>query len=26
MDGHAFEVAHNPYWPLGADGLPVLAE
>ena len=26
LDGHAFEVAHNPYWPLGADGLPVLAE
>jgi catechol 2,3-dioxygenase-like lactoylglutathione lyase family enzyme len=25
-DGHAFEVAHNPYWPLGADGLPILAE
>lgn len=25
-DGHAFEVAHNPYWPIGADGLPSLAE
>jgi catechol 2,3-dioxygenase-like lactoylglutathione lyase family enzyme len=25
LDGHAFEVAHNPYWPIGADGLPVLA-
>jgi uncharacterized protein len=23
-DGHAWEVAHNPGWPLGADGLPVL--
>lgn len=21
-DGHAWEVAHNPGWPLGADGLP----
>ncbi|MCY7372931.1 MAG: VOC family protein [Spirochaetaceae bacterium] len=23
-DGHAWEVAHNPGWPLGADGLPQL--
>jgi uncharacterized protein len=23
-DGHLWEVAHNPFWPLGADGLPVL--
>lgn len=22
LDGHLWEVAHNPYWPLGADGLP----
>ncbi len=21
-DGHAWEVAHNPFWPLGDDGLP----
>jgi predicted lactoylglutathione lyase len=21
-DGHAWEVAHNPGWPLGEDGLP----
>jgi hypothetical protein len=21
-DGHAWEVAHNPGWPLGPDGLP----
>ena len=26
LDGHAFEVAHNPYWPIGADGLPALPE
>lgn len=26
LDGHAFEVAHNPHWPIGDDGLPVLAE
>jgi catechol 2,3-dioxygenase-like lactoylglutathione lyase family enzyme len=25
-DGHAIEVAHNPGWPLDADGLPVLPE
>jgi predicted lactoylglutathione lyase len=25
-DGHAWEVAHNPFWPLGADGLPQLPE
>jgi uncharacterized protein len=23
-DGHAWEVAHNPGWPLDADGLPIL--
>jgi hypothetical protein len=23
-DGHAWEVAHNPYWPLNEDGLPQL--
>ena len=23
-DGHAWELAHNPYWPLGPDGLPQL--
>ena len=23
-DGHLWEVAHNPGWPLGADGLPIL--
>lgn len=23
-DGHAWEVAHNPGWPLGADGLPTI--
>ena len=25
-DGHLWEVAFNPYWPIGADGLPVLPE
>lgn len=25
-DGHAWEVAHNPFWPLGADGVPQLPE
>jgi predicted lactoylglutathione lyase len=24
-DGHAWEVAHNPGWPLGEDGLPRIA-
>jgi predicted lactoylglutathione lyase len=24
-DGHAWEVAHNPGWPLGDDGLPRIA-
>lgn len=24
LDGHLWEVAHNPGWPLGPDGLPVL--
>lgn len=23
-DGHIWEVAHNPFWPLDADGLPQL--
>jgi len=23
-DGHAWEVAHNPFWPLRADGTPQL--
>lgn len=23
-DGHAWEVAHNPGWPLGPDGLPTI--
>jgi len=23
-DGHLWEVAHNPFWPLGPDGLPLL--
>ena len=23
-DGHAWEVAHNPHWPIGEDGLPAL--
>jgi uncharacterized protein len=23
-DGHAWEIAHNPGWPLGPDGLPQL--
>ena len=26
LDGHYWEVAHNPYWPLGDDGLPQLPE
>jgi predicted lactoylglutathione lyase len=26
LDGHYWEVAHNPYWPLGADGLPQLPD
>ncbi len=25
-DGHAWEVAHNPYWPLDDRGLPQLPE
>lgn len=25
-DGHTWEVAHNPFWPLGADGVPQLPE
>jgi len=24
VDGHAWEVAFNPYWPIGEDGLPQL--
>ena len=23
-DGHPWEVAHNPFWPIGADGRPEL--
>jgi predicted lactoylglutathione lyase len=23
-DGHLWEIAHNPFWPLGADGRPQL--
>jgi uncharacterized glyoxalase superfamily protein PhnB len=23
-DGHLWEVAHNPFWPLGPDGVPQL--
>jgi uncharacterized protein len=23
-DGHLWEVAHNPFWPIGDDGRPVL--
>ena len=23
-DGHLWEIAHNPFWPLGPDGLPHL--
>jgi len=23
-DGHLWEIAHNPFWPLGPDGLPQL--
>lgn len=23
-DGHLWEVAHNPFWPIGTDGLPQL--
>ena|SRR5690349_6413516 len=25
-DGHAWELAHNPFWPLDERGLPVLPE
>jgi uncharacterized protein len=25
-DGHVWEIAHNPGWPLGVDGMPVLPE
>ena len=25
-DEHHWEVAHNPFWPLGADGLPQLPD
>ncbi|PZS33667.1 MAG: glyoxalase [Pseudonocardiales bacterium] len=24
LDGHLWEIAHNPYWPLGPDGIPRL--
>jgi predicted lactoylglutathione lyase len=23
-DGHLWEVAHNPFWPIGEDGRPIL--
>lgn len=23
-DGHLWEIAHNPFWPIGADGCPQL--
>jgi catechol 2,3-dioxygenase-like lactoylglutathione lyase family enzyme len=23
-DGHLWEVAHNPFWPIGLDGRPIL--
>jgi predicted lactoylglutathione lyase len=26
LDGHYWEVAHNPHWPLGPDGLPQLPD
>lgn len=26
LDGHAWEVAHNPGWPLDERGLPVIPE
>lgn len=26
LDGHAWEVAHNPSWPIGPDGLPQLPD
>jgi predicted lactoylglutathione lyase len=25
-DGHVWEVAHNPFWPLGPDGVPQLPD
>jgi uncharacterized glyoxalase superfamily protein PhnB len=25
-DDHYWEVAHNPFWPIGADGLPELPQ
>ncbi len=25
-DGHAWEIAHNPFWPLDDDGLPQLPD
>jgi catechol 2,3-dioxygenase-like lactoylglutathione lyase family enzyme len=25
-DGHLWEVAHNPFWPIGADGRPILPD
>ncbi len=24
LDGHLWEVAHNPHWPIGEDGRPIL--
>jgi predicted lactoylglutathione lyase len=26
LDGHLWEVAHNPFWPIGDDGRPTLLE
>ena len=26
LDGHLWEVAHNPFWPIGDDGRPTLPE
>jgi uncharacterized protein len=26
LDGHLWEVAHNPFWPIGDDGRPMLPE
>ena len=26
LDGHLWEVAHNPFWPIGGDGRPTLPE
>jgi predicted lactoylglutathione lyase len=26
LDGHLWEVAHNPFWPIGDDGRPTLPD